>query len=131
MLALTDRPVATEERICASWLAALDQALEGVAGVIQALNTEVYRAGPLPEASGSIGEHVRQCLDDVSVLVSADPRLTCRTTSATDALWSRPIRRPRCGAFKFSESDRRRVDGRCVSTIRSLSHRRFGALASW
>ena len=67
-----DRPMAAAERACAASLAALDRALEEVAAVISALSPEGYRARPLPEVSGSIGEHVRHCLDHVDALVSAD-----------------------------------------------------------
>ena len=72
MLALADRPVAPEERALASPLAALDRALEDIATIVGALSEETYRARPLPGASGSIGAHVRHCLDHVSALVSAD-----------------------------------------------------------
>jgi len=67
-----DRPMAAEERACAPSLAALDRALEEVAAVISVLSPEAYRARPLPDISGSIGEHVRHCLDHVNALVSAD-----------------------------------------------------------
>ena len=67
-----DRPMAAEERTCAASLTAHERALEGVAPVISALSPDAYRARPLPEVSGSIGEHVRHCLDHVDALVSAD-----------------------------------------------------------
>ena len=76
MLALADRPVTTEERLSMSPVAALERALEDIAAVVAALSPEAYRARPLPNASGSIGEHVRHCLDHVSALVSADPSST-------------------------------------------------------
>ena len=72
MLALADRP-RPEDPICVSPLAALERALEDIAAVVAALSPEGYRARPMPNASGSIGEHVRHCLDHVSALVSADP----------------------------------------------------------
>lgn len=72
MLALADCP-RPEHPICASPLAALERALEDIAAVVAALSPEAYRARPMPNASGSIGEHVRHCLDHVSALVSADP----------------------------------------------------------
>jgi hypothetical protein len=75
MLALTNRAVATPERTCDPALAALDRALEDIAAVVHTLSPEVYRARPLAEASGSIGEHVRRCLDPVAALVSAEPSL--------------------------------------------------------
>lgn len=73
MTALTDRVVAPEELTLASSLAALDRALADISGVVASLTSEAYRARPLPGVSGSIGEHVRHCLDHVQALVSADP----------------------------------------------------------
>ena len=67
-----DRPMPVEERTCAVSLAALDCALADVAAVVSALSPEAYRARPLPDVSGSIGEHVRHCLDHIDALVSAD-----------------------------------------------------------
>ena len=67
-----DRPMLAEERTCAASLTALDRALEEVAAVIAGLSPDVYRARPLPDVSGSIGEHVRHCLDHIDALVSAD-----------------------------------------------------------
>jgi hypothetical protein len=73
MLTVIDRP-ATEEMVCRdSSVAALDRALEGLASVVAALSPDTYGARLFPTASGSIGEHVRHCLDHVSALVSADP----------------------------------------------------------
>ena len=51
-----------EERMCAASLTALDRALDEVAAVVSTLSPEAYRARPLPDVSGSIGEHVRHCL---------------------------------------------------------------------
>jgi hypothetical protein len=73
MLAMSDRRVSTEEPRPTSPVAALERALEELAGVVAALDPEAYRARLLPAASGSIGEHVRHCLDHVSALVSANP----------------------------------------------------------
>lgn len=67
-----DRPMASEERTCAASVAALDRALAQMAAVVSALGLEAYRARPLPDVSGSIGEHVRHCLDHVDALASAD-----------------------------------------------------------
>jgi uncharacterized damage-inducible protein DinB len=64
--------MATEERAYVASLTALDRALEEMAAVIATLSPDAYRARPLPEVSGSIGEHVRHCLDHVDALVSAD-----------------------------------------------------------
>jgi hypothetical protein len=73
MLAIADRRVSTEEPRCTSPVASLERALEELAVVVAALSPEAYRTRLLPNASGSIGEHVRHCLDHVSTLVSADP----------------------------------------------------------
>ena len=74
MLAMVDRPVSTEETALRhSPIAALERALEELASVVAALSPEAYGARLFPNASGSIGEHVRHCLDHVSALVSADP----------------------------------------------------------
>jgi hypothetical protein len=72
MLAPADHPVVTEAQTGLSLLAALDRALEDIATVVAALSPEAYRHRPPPSASGSIGEHVRHCLDHVAALVSAD-----------------------------------------------------------
>ena len=56
-----------------SSVAALDRALEELASVVAVLSREAYGARLFPAVSGSIGEHVRHCLDHVSALVSADP----------------------------------------------------------
>jgi hypothetical protein len=73
MLTMTDRP-ATEEMVPRdSSIAALDGALEGLASVVAAVSPDAYGARLFPASSGSIGEHVRHCLDHVAALVSADP----------------------------------------------------------
>jgi hypothetical protein len=74
MLAMADRRVSTaDEPRCTSPVAALERALEELAVVVAALSPDAYCSRLLPNASGSIGEHVRHCLDHVSALVSADP----------------------------------------------------------
>lgn len=74
MLAMVDRQVsAVESATRHSPVAALEGALEELAAVVAALNPESYRARLFSNASGSIGEHVRHCLDHVSALVTADP----------------------------------------------------------
>ena len=73
MLTMANRRVSTtEEPRCTSPVAALERALEELAAVVAALSPEAYCSRLLPKASGSIGEHVRHCLDHVSALVSAD-----------------------------------------------------------
>ena len=74
MVAMLDRQtVMAETPRHSSSLAALEGALEALAAVVAALRPEAYADRLLPSASGSIGEHVRHCLDHVSALVSADP----------------------------------------------------------
>ena len=73
MTAVTDRVVAPEGLTLTSSLAALDRALADISAAVASLSPQAYRARPLPGVSGSIGEHVRHCLDHVEALVSADP----------------------------------------------------------
>jgi hypothetical protein len=73
MSAMADRPVAAlEGPRCPPAVAALERTLEELSEVVAGLSPDAYRARLLPNASGSIGEHVRHCLDHVSALVSAD-----------------------------------------------------------
>jgi uncharacterized damage-inducible protein DinB len=51
----------------------LRRILDDLADLTMALDPEVYRARPLPATSGSIGEHVRHCLDHVAALAAASP----------------------------------------------------------
>ena len=72
MVAMVDRHSATAERPRHSVpIAALEKALEDLAGLVADLSPEAYGARLLPSVSGSIGEHVRHCLDHVSALVAA------------------------------------------------------------
>ena len=73
MLATLDRPASTDAPRLTTPVAALERALEELAAVVATLSPEVYCTRLFPSASGSIGEHVRHCLDHVSALVSADP----------------------------------------------------------
>jgi hypothetical protein len=74
MVAIIDRhTVMAETPRRPAPIAALEGALENLAAVLAALSHEAYVARLVPTASGSIGEHVRHCLDHVSALVSADP----------------------------------------------------------
>lgn len=73
MLATLDRPTSTAATRSTTPVAALERALEELATVVAALSPEAYRTRVFPSASGSIGEHVRHCLDHVSALVCADP----------------------------------------------------------
>jgi len=74
MLAVAERsPSIADTKGCASPVAALESALEELAAVVAALSRETYTARLFPNASGSIGQHVRHCLDHVSALITADP----------------------------------------------------------
>jgi hypothetical protein len=64
---------AVETKRSPSPVAALESALEDLAAVVAALSRDAYTARLFPNASGSIGQHVRHCLDHVSALVAADP----------------------------------------------------------
>lgn len=52
-------------------VAALSTLLDDLASVVASLDIEAYTARPVPRASGSIGEHVRHCLDHVASLLAA------------------------------------------------------------
>jgi uncharacterized damage-inducible protein DinB len=52
---------------------ALSHLLDELSSAVIELPMDVYRATFEGGASGSIGEHVRHCLDHVSALLSADP----------------------------------------------------------
>lgn len=54
-------------------MAALSGLLDGMASVVASLDVAAYTARPVPAASGSIGEHVRHCLDHVASLLAAQP----------------------------------------------------------
>jgi hypothetical protein len=73
MLAMAARPAIAEKTLRHSPVAALEGALEELASVVAVLSPPAYRARVFPNASGSIGQHVRHCLDHVAALVSADP----------------------------------------------------------
>jgi hypothetical protein len=72
MLATLDCPTSSDTRP-AALVAALERALESLGAVVATLPPDVYCARLFPGASGSIGEHVRHCLDHVAALVCADP----------------------------------------------------------
>jgi uncharacterized damage-inducible protein DinB len=52
---------------------ALAPLLEQLESLLLDIDADVYSARLLPDASGSVGEHVRHCLDHVSALLRADP----------------------------------------------------------
>lgn len=49
----------------------LRQHLDEVSSVVMALDAQAYAARPIPTISGSIGEHVRHCLDHIASLIAA------------------------------------------------------------
>ena len=63
-------------RTTASPSFALSRLLDELSSVVIELPTEVYRATFEGGASGTIGEHVRHCLDHVSALLAADASTT-------------------------------------------------------
>lgn len=74
MLTMVDSPASIAEKAAGQApIAALEGVLEELASVVAVLSAEAYNARIVPHASGSIGEHVRHCLDHVSALVTADP----------------------------------------------------------
>lgn len=54
-------------------VAALCALLDDLAAVVAPLDVAAYTARPVSRASGSIGEHVRHCLDHVASLLAAQP----------------------------------------------------------
>jgi len=55
---------------------ALWRLLDQLESLLSDVMPDVYRARFAADVSGSIGEHVRHCLDHVSVLLAADPSRT-------------------------------------------------------
>jgi uncharacterized damage-inducible protein DinB len=55
---------------------ALGRLLDELENLLIGIDPEVYSARFAPSVSGSIGEHVRHCLDHVSALLSADSTAT-------------------------------------------------------
>jgi uncharacterized damage-inducible protein DinB len=49
----------------------LRRMLDDLAELTMTVDASVYRACPLPATSGSIGEHIRHCLDHIAALTSA------------------------------------------------------------
>ena len=63
-----ERPVAPSK--------ALEDLLDELAGVLVAVDLDVYVAKPAAGVSGSIGEHVRHLLDHVGAFVASGPAST-------------------------------------------------------
>ncbi len=53
--------------------AVLRRHLDDVSDLVIGVEVQTYTARPLPTASGSIGEHVRHCLDHIAALIAASP----------------------------------------------------------
>jgi uncharacterized damage-inducible protein DinB len=49
----------------------ISRQLDAIADIVLSIDEPTYVARPLADASGSIGEHVRHCLDHINALVSA------------------------------------------------------------
>ena len=69
------RSLATVARDSRGSVKALSGLLDDLATVVASLDTEAYTARPVLRASGSIGEHVRHCLDHVASLLTAQPSM--------------------------------------------------------
>ena len=51
--------------------AVINRQLDDIAAVVMSIDDATYVARPIAEVSGSIGEHVRHCLDHIGALVAA------------------------------------------------------------
>jgi uncharacterized damage-inducible protein DinB len=60
-------------RSAAPMTAPLARLLDELASVAARVTIEAYRGRPYPRVSGTVGEHIRHCLDHVAALVRADP----------------------------------------------------------
>ncbi len=58
-----------------SSVAALGRLLDELELLVCDISPEAYRARPLSAVSGSVGEHLRHCLDHVSALLDHEPDL--------------------------------------------------------
>ena len=67
--------VAHSPHMAASPIGALAQLLEDLGAVVANLSREAYCAPFEGGVSGTIGEHVRHCLDHVAALLAADPAM--------------------------------------------------------
>lgn len=68
------QPVRSRSSAPPSW--ALRHLLDQLESLLSDVSPDVYRARFATAVSGSIGEHVRHCLDHVSALLAADPSST-------------------------------------------------------
>lgn len=99
--------------------AVISRLLDDIAALVMSIDDATYVARPIADVSGSIGEHVRHCLDHIGALVAAgaskplsydrrergtavegDPaealRLIMRLKSAVDRWGGRPMDEPIC-----------------------------------
>jgi uncharacterized damage-inducible protein DinB len=49
----------------------ISRQLDAIAAIVMSVSEATFVARPIPDVSGSIGEHVRHCLDHISALVGA------------------------------------------------------------
>ena len=75
-MALAERSVVAPELVESRPFGSLGRLLDELASLVLGLDPEVYCARDDRGVSGSIGEHIRHCLDHVSALVSAHPSET-------------------------------------------------------
>jgi len=68
------QPLRARSSVLPSW--ALWRLLDELESLLNEVATEVYCARFATEVSGSVGEHVRHCLDHISALLAADPSNT-------------------------------------------------------
>ena len=68
------QPLRARSSVPPSW--ALWRLLDELESLLNEVATEVYCARFATEVSGSVGEHVRHCLDHISALLAADPSNT-------------------------------------------------------
>jgi len=62
----------------------INRQLDEIAAIVVSINETAYVARPVADVSGSIGEHVRHCLDHIGALVGA--------TSSTTLSYDRRVR---------------------------------------
>jgi len=53
--------------------ASLERQLDDIASLVLTIDETSYVASPMPAISGTIGEHVRHCLDHIAALVAWQP----------------------------------------------------------
>jgi hypothetical protein len=94
--------------------AIIGRQLDNIAAIVMSVDEATYAAHPLADVSGSIGEHVRHCLDHISALVAAVP--------------ARPLsydRRERGTAVERDPAEALRLVMRLKSAVERSSDRRL------